>query len=151
MPVLLSEAFAIYLDNHQKGNDSAFKDSQSQHWTKFVALTGDIPLITLNREHAKEYRDHRLNTGVKAATVKRELNTLMAIVNKAFAELTINQKNPFEQSHNPQDCYGNASTEKAAVHPPRPNKAAQSRSKALDDERTANRHRVLALDRGTTG
>ena len=94
MPVLLSEAFAIYLDNHQKGNDSAFKDSQSQHWTKFVALTGDIPLITLNREHAKEYRDHRLNTGVKAATVKRELNTLMAIVNKAFAELTINEGVP---------------------------------------------------------
>ena len=97
MPVLLSEAFAIYLDNHQKGNDSAFKQSQSQHWTKFVTLTGDIPLTALTREHAKEYRDHRLNTGVRAATVKRELNTLMAIVNKAFAELTINQKNPFEK------------------------------------------------------
>jgi integrase len=95
MPVLLSEAFAIYLDNHQKGNDRAFEESQSQHWIKFVMLTGDIPLTTLTREHAKAYRDHRLNTGVKAATVKRELNTLAAIVNKAFAELTINQKNPF--------------------------------------------------------
>ena len=97
LPTLLSEAFAIYLDNHQRGNDSTFKNSQSQHWTKFVVLTGDIPLTTLTREHAKAYRDHRLNTGVKAATVKREVSTLMAIVNKAFAELTINQKNPFEK------------------------------------------------------
>lgn len=97
LPTLLSEAFAIYLDNHQRGNDSTFKNSQSQHWTKFVMLTGDIPLTTLTREHAKAYRDHRLNTGVRAATVKREISTLMAIVNKAFAELTINQKNPFEK------------------------------------------------------
>ena len=31
LPTLLSEAFAIYLDNHQRGNDSTFKNSQSQH------------------------------------------------------------------------------------------------------------------------
>lgn len=133
MPVLLSEAFAIYLDNHQKGNDSAFKESQSQHWTKFIALTGDIPLITLNREHAKEYRDHRLNTGVKAATVKRELNTLMAIVNKAFAELTINQKNPFENLtiHKTDD---NASKEKESYTRQDLTKLL-SQARRLDDER----------------
>ena len=133
MPVLLSEAFAIYLDNHQKGNDSAFKDSQSQHWTKFIALTGDIPLITLNREHAKEYRDHRLNTGVKAATVKRELNTLMAIVNKAFAELTINQKNPFEQLTIHKTAT-NTSTEKQPYSREEITKLL-SHARALNDER----------------
>ena len=133
MPVLLSEAFAIYLDNHQKGNDSAFKESQSQHWTKFVALTGDIPLITLNREHAKEYRDHRLNTGVKAATVKRELNTLMAIVNKAFAELTINQKNPFEQLTIHKTAT-NTSTEKQPYSREEITKLL-SQARALNDER----------------
>jgi len=133
MPVLLSEAFAIYLDNHQKGNDSAFKDSQSQHWTKFIALTGDIPLITLNREHAKEYRDHRLNTGVKAATVKRELNTLMAIVNKAFAELTINQKNPFEQLTIHKTAT-NTSTEKQPYSREEITKLL-SQARALNDER----------------
>ena len=133
MPVLLSEAFAIYLDNHQKGNDSAFKESQSQHWTKFIALTGDIPLITLNREHAKEYRDHRLNTGVKAATVKRELNTLMAIVNKAFAELTINQKNPFEQLTIHKTAT-NTSTEKQPYSREEITKLL-SHARALNDER----------------
>jgi integrase len=133
MPVLLSEAFAIYLDNHQRGNDSAFKLSQSQHWTKFIALTGDIPLTTLTREHAKAYRDHRLNTGMKAATVKRELNTLMAVVNKAFAELTINQKNPFENLtiHRTDD---NASKEKEPYTRDEITKLL-SQARALNDER----------------
>lgn len=97
MPVLLSEAFAVYIENHQRGNDKAFKESQVQHWNKLVMLIGDIALTTLTRDHAKAYRDHRLSTGVKAATVKREINSLTAVVNKAFAELTINQKNPFEK------------------------------------------------------
>ena len=133
MPVLLSEAFAIYLDNHQRGNDSAFKHSQSQHWTKFIALTGDIPLTTLTREHAKAYRDHRLSTGMKASTVKRELNTLMAIVNKAFAELTINQKNPFENLtiHKTDD---NASKEKEPYTRQDLTKLL-SQARRLDDER----------------
>ena len=133
MPVLLSEAFAIYLDNHQRGNDSALKQSQSQHWTKFIALTGDIPLTTLSREHAKAYRDHRLNTGMKAATVKRELNTLMAIVNKAFAELTINQKNPFENLtiHKTDD---NASKEKEP-YTRQDLTMLLSQARRLDDER----------------
>jgi integrase len=133
MPVLLSEAFAIYLDNHQRGNDSAFKQSQSQHWTKFIALTGDIPLTTLSREHAKAYRDHRLNTGMKAATVKRELNTLMAIVNKAFAELTINQKNPFEQLTIHKTAT-NTSTEKQPYSREEITKLL-SHAQALNDER----------------
>ena len=133
MPVLLSEAFAIYLDNHQKGNDRAFEESQSQHWTKFVTLTGDIPLTTLSREHAKAYRDHRLNTGVKAATVKRELNTLAAIVNKAFAELTINQKNPFGNlTIHKTDT--NTSTEKQPYSREEITKLL-SQARALNDER----------------
>ena len=97
MPVLLTEAFALYLEAHERGREPAFKQSQGQHWDKFVALTGDIALTSLTRDHAKAYRDHRLNTGVKAATVKREINTLTAIVNKAFAEMSLIQKNPFEQ------------------------------------------------------
>ena len=97
LPVLLSEAFTIYLDNNDKGRDAKFQADQLQHWNKLVKLFGDIPVTQLSRDHAREYRDHRSNTGVKAATIKRELNTLAAIVNTVFSELTINQVNPFKK------------------------------------------------------
>ncbi|MDB0048010.1 hypothetical protein N9F12_01030 [Burkholderiaceae bacterium] len=92
-----------------------------------------MPLTTLTREHARAYRDHRLNTGMKASTVKRELNTLMAIVNKAFAELTINQKNPFENLtiHKTDD---NASKEKEPYSRQDLTKLL-SQARRLDDER----------------
>ena len=133
MPVLLTEAFAVYLDNHSQGHEAAFKQSQEQHWDKFVALTGDIALTSLTRDHAKAYRDHRLNTGVKAATVKREINTLAAIVNKAFAELTINQKNPFANlTIHKTDT--NTSTEKQPYSREEITKLL-SQARALNDER----------------
>ena len=70
---------------------------------------------------------------MKAATVKRELNTLMAIVNKAFAELTINQKNPFENLtiHKTDD---NASKEKEPYTRQDLTKLL-SQARRLDDER----------------
>lgn len=96
LPVLLSEAFAIYLDNHQKGNDSTFIKEQAQHWNKLIGLVGDIALTAFTRDQAKLYRDARLNTGIKAATVRRETGVLSAVFNKAYAELSLTLKNPFE-------------------------------------------------------
>lgn len=95
LPVLLSEAFTVYLDNHQKGKDKAFQADQKQHWNKLVALVGDIALEGLSREHAKQYRDHRLNH-VKTASVKREIGVLKAVVNVACRELSLAMKNPFD-------------------------------------------------------
>ena len=95
LPVLLSEAFTVYLDNHQKGKDKGFQADQRQHWNKLVALVGDIALEGLSREHAKQYRDHRLNH-VKTASVKREIGVLKAVVNVACRELSLAMKNPFD-------------------------------------------------------
>ena len=95
LPVLLSEAFTVYLDNHQKGKDKAFQADQKQHWNKLVALVGDIALEGLNREHARQYRDQRL-TYVKTASVKREISVLKAVINVACRELSLPMKNPFD-------------------------------------------------------
>ncbi|MGY8894113.1 MAG: tyrosine-type recombinase/integrase [Burkholderiales bacterium] len=96
LPVLLSEAFTVYLENHPKGKDKDFQSNQSQHWRKLVALVGDIALEGLTRNHARQYRDQRLDAGVKTTTLLRELGVLRAVVNVACREIPLNLKNPFE-------------------------------------------------------
>ena len=96
LPVLLSEAFTVYLENHPKGKGKDFQANQSQHWRKLVALVGDIALEGLTRDHARQYRDQRLATGVKTTTLLRELGVLRAVVNVACREIPLNLKNPFD-------------------------------------------------------
>jgi integrase len=96
LPVLLSEAFVVYLENHQKGQDRKFQEAQHQHWSKLVALTGDISLAGLTREHARQYRDHRILQGVRTASVQREIAVIKAVINVAAREIPLNIKNPFD-------------------------------------------------------
>jgi integrase len=102
LPVLLSEAFAVYLENHNKGQDKEFQSSQLQHWNKLILLLGDIGIESVTREMARNYRDNRLSAGLSSASVKRELNTIRAVFNKAIREIPLNIKNPFESLQIPQ-------------------------------------------------
>ncbi|PIT81520.1 tyrosine-type recombinase/integrase [Limnohabitans sp. 15K] len=95
LPVLLSEAFPIYLDNHSKGSDKKFIEAQRQHWNKLVDLLGDVPIKAVSRLDAKKYRDHRLASGVAPSTVKREINVLRAVFAKAIRELSLGIPNEF--------------------------------------------------------
>jgi len=96
LPVLLSEAFTVYLENHPKGKGKDFQKNQAQHWSKLVSLLGDIALEGLTRDHARQYRDQRLATGVKTTTLSREISVLRAVVNVACREIPLNIKNPFD-------------------------------------------------------
>lgn len=96
LPVLLSEAFSVYLENHQRGNDASFKKDQQQHWDKLILLLGDKPIETLTRDDARKYRDSRLGSGVKPSTVIREINVIRAVINKAIREIPLTMPNHFE-------------------------------------------------------
>ena len=96
LPVLLSEAFTVYLDNHPKGKSKDFQSNQGQHWSKLVSLLGDIALEGLTRDHARQYRDQRLATGVKTTTLSREISVLRAVINVARREIPLNVVNPFD-------------------------------------------------------
>ncbi len=61
----------------------------------------DIPLAALTREHARAYRDLRLKS-VKAATVKREFNTIVAILNHAITEFDLQLANSFAKMKYPK-------------------------------------------------
>lgn len=105
VPVLLSEAFAVYLDNHQKSNDKKFVESQRQHWQKLVNLLGDKSLTSVTRHDAKHYRDHRLGAGVAPATVKREINVIRAVFAKALRELSLAIPNQFASLEIPRTSH----------------------------------------------
>ena len=96
LPVLLSEAFSVYLDNHKKSDDKRFQKAQKIHWDKLVNFTGDIALEAFARDQAKSFRDHRLQVGIKPVSVKREIATIKAIFEKTIVELSLTMKNPFE-------------------------------------------------------
>lgn len=95
LPVLLSEAFSIYLDNHQKGKDKKFIDSQKQHWDKLVNFLGDKAINAVSRKEARAYRDNRLASGVAPSTVTREINVIRAVFTKAIRELSLGIPNEF--------------------------------------------------------
>ncbi len=102
MPVLLSEAFTVYLNNHNKGQNKEFKASQLQHWNKLVNKLGDISIESVTREMARSFRDSRLSAGLSSASVSRELNTIRAVFTKAIREIPLNMRNPFESLQIPQ-------------------------------------------------
>ena len=102
MPVLLSEAFTVYLNNHNKGQSKEFKASQLQHWNKLVNRLGDMSIESVTREMARSFRDSRLSAGLSSASVSRELNTIRAVFNKAIREVPLNMRNPFESLQIPQ-------------------------------------------------
>ena len=102
MPVLLSEAFTVYLDNHNKGQNKEFKASQLQHWNKLVNRFGDMSIESVTREMARSFRDSRLSAGLSSASVSRELNTIRAVFNKAIREIPLNMRNPFDSLQIPE-------------------------------------------------
>jgi integrase len=100
--VTLSEAFQVYLANHLKGKSKYFSDNQYQHWKKLIGMVGDIALEELTRAHAHQYRDLRLEQGVTAASVQREINVLRAIINVALVETSLEKPNCFKGLKIPQ-------------------------------------------------
>lgn len=104
LPLLLSEVIDLYFDNHSKGENKDFAKRTRSRWNKFIEIVGDVPLISINRETAKKYRDGRLNQTygtknpepVKTTTVEREIKAIRAIINKVTKEEDLNLRNPFE-------------------------------------------------------
>ena len=94
VPTVLSVALSDYLSRHKKPSDGLIYDSTSCI-NKFIKLHGDIAVKNITRNMVHDYVKDRLNSKVKTTTVRRELNQLSAIVNKAFLELEMEKKSPF--------------------------------------------------------
>jgi integrase len=95
LPMLLSEGLALYLDNHKHGKDTKLVTQAKRDWDALIAVTGDIPIRSFTREHAKQVRDTLL-TQMKTTSVQRRMNTQRAIFTSIRRETGDERPNPFE-------------------------------------------------------
>lgn len=114
IPTILSVALSDYLSRHKKPSDGLIYDSTSCV-NKFIKLHGDIEVKNITRSMVHDYVKDRLNSKVKTTTVRRELNQLSAIVNKAFLELEMDKKSPFMSIDIPAE--GKDAKEKKPITP----------------------------------
>jgi len=90
----LDEALAVYLQKH-RGRGARFVQNANRAVATVKEILGDMPLEEIKRSDNRKVLDSMLNSGLKTASVKRYLNTIVAILNTAILELEINIQNPF--------------------------------------------------------
>ncbi len=100
--ITLGEALTLYLSHHPKGGLKKFRADAERVVNGVVAMAGDLPLSFFTRQQAQAYRDDLL-TRNSTGTVRRRLDTLVAVFNKAVAEEGLTLGNPFENLSIPQE------------------------------------------------
>ncbi|RYC29506.1 integrase [Lichenibacterium minor] len=100
--ITLGDALALYLSHHPKGEMKKFRADAERVVNGVVAMAGDLPLSFYTRQQAQAYRDDLL-TRNSTGTVRRRLDTLVAVFNKAVAEEGLTLGNAFENLSIPQE------------------------------------------------
>ena len=62
-----------------------------------IELAGDRDIASYNRDDAKLLIDQLQKQGNKTATIRCRINSLLAILNYACAELDVDKRNPFSR------------------------------------------------------
>jgi integrase len=93
----LSDALKAYFAGHEKASDLQFKARVERDWKTLTESTGDILVRQLARKHANAWRDNELARGLKTDSVKRNSNSIRAVISAAIRELELDGfTNPFD-------------------------------------------------------
>ncbi len=111
----LTDAVRLYTREQVTGDEFDQKKAKQRIENIVKRIEGivgqqDIPLSDFSRDHARGYRDERLKT-VSVATVKREFNTIVAIINHALTEYDLQLPNPFASMKYPKRVTAKVSQE----------------------------------------
>ncbi|RBW55563.1 hypothetical protein DS909_10680 [Phaeobacter gallaeciensis] len=97
----LKDALKLYRKERVK-DDAAMETRITRVWSEVEEAIGDLPLDELKRENARKVRDHMISVekygggNRSAATVKRMLNVVKAVVSFGLVEFDLGDKtNPF--------------------------------------------------------
>ena len=77
----------------KKQSDPQFERSVA----RFLEVNGDLPVNKYQRQHGNAFVKALMDSGVKAATVKRYLNQIRPIFETAISELEVSMPNPLSQ------------------------------------------------------
>ena len=94
--VRLSDALTLYLRNHTRGNQLAFRRDTERALGLVYSAVGDVTLETLTRERARVVLDVIVSKGNSTATVQRQLAIIRAVVNHGLNEYDLVARNSFK-------------------------------------------------------
>ena len=95
----ISDAFEIYIRENPSSHRRKFRTVAHQVFSLFLNLFGDLPLEDLGHLHITQFRDYQLARGLHPNSVRRQNNTLNAMINMAFKHLDIDRLSPFRRLH----------------------------------------------------
>jgi len=100
--VLLSTARERYFSEHKRGADIRFTRDVNRGIDFVIATIGDFPLQNYTRDHARQIRD-ALGQGHATSTVRRQLDSINAVINFGRREFNLQCLNPFERMNIPNE------------------------------------------------
>lgn len=142
--LLLSDALNDYLRLRGLAETTKPGKDATRSIKKVISIIGDLPLTALTRNHAREVRDALIASGNKTDTVRRQLNDINAIINKAIKEHYLDCRNPFANLEIPNE--GEDAEERPPFTIPELRLIA-SAARAKDDD--IRRIILMQLDTGT--
>ena len=95
----LSKAKRIYLEQNLHGRPKTFQSSVERCVASFIGLIGDKGIREYSREDINTYRDFSLERGMAASSVRRNINTLRALVNFVSREKGLGNVECFSSVH----------------------------------------------------
>tara|TARA_R110000868_G_scaffold92734_2_gene257218 strand:+ start:10245 stop:11654 length:1410 start_codon:yes stop_codon:yes gene_type:complete len=105
IPCTISMAAENYRKNHKGGKIAKVEQDAVDQWAEFAS---DKPLNDIRRREVREWIAHLVEERNQSySTVRRRLNSLTAIVNRAIEDLELNQSNPFAKQRLPKTTSGN--------------------------------------------
>ena len=93
--ILLSQALELYVAHHPKGKLAKFRSDNDRVIGFVIQAIGNLPIHAYTRQHAEQVRDKLLLKNT-TGSVRRRLNSITAIFNKARKEKQLQIVNPFE-------------------------------------------------------
>ncbi len=101
-PTRLTDALERYLSEHRRGQDPRFARDARRAIDFVTGTIGNLPLDAYSRDHARAVRD-ALSAGHVTATVRRSLDSIVAIFNFGRREFDVTCSNPFEKMQIPRE------------------------------------------------
>ena len=92
---LLTKATEIYLAGKGTQRPKTFRQAVDRAVSNMIGIAGDLPIGSYTRSQVNGLRDKLLSSGLAAASVRRQLSTLSALVNYVSKEMGLDPNPAF--------------------------------------------------------
>lgn len=129
----LTKAAQTYLEGKGPNRPKTFRQAVDRAVSNFVEMTGDLPIGSSTRSQVNSLRDELQSSGLAAASIRRQLSTLSALINYVSKELGLDP-NPAFSGVIIHDAEADTHIQKRPSVPLNVIKAVQKRCYEMDDE-----------------